>query len=323
MKTLLAVSLATIYGVSLRIMFGLLNNFMGIMSVSFLILAPVIIGFLTIILLPKENTKSSSGAFFKPWLTSLAILIITMLFNIEGSICWIMIYPLFSILAGIGGVIAYHFRKPRTNDPDKNNWENQNTLNVSFILLIPIVVGLLEGDRTLTPKEFNISKSVIISASPKEVWHELTNINYISTNENKFSFSNMMGFPKHLRTTLDTLSVGGKRKAIYENGLYFDETISKFESEKLLVLDIKTDPNNIPPTVMDEHIVIGGKHVDILQDIYKLEKLSDTSCRLTLSSRFYINTPFNWYASIWAKYLMADILQSEINLINERATSQL
>ena len=230
MKTLLAVSLATIYGVSLRIMFGLLNNFMGIMSVSFLILAPVIIGFLTIILLPKENTKSSSGAFFKPWLTSLAILIITMLFNIEGSICWIMIYPLFSILAGIGGVIAYHFRKPRTNDPDKNNWENQNTLNVSFILLIPIVVGLLEGDRTLTPKEFNISKSVIISASPKEVWHELTNINYISTNENKFSFSNMMGFPKHLRTTLDTLSVGGKRKAIYENGLYFDETISKFES---------------------------------------------------------------------------------------------
>ncbi|MBL0190282.1 MAG: hypothetical protein IPQ18_02730 [Saprospiraceae bacterium] len=212
MKTLLAVSLATIYGVSLRIMFGLLNNFMGIMSVSFLILAPVIIGFLTIILLPKENTKSSSGAFFKPWLTSLAILIITMLFNIEGSICWIMIYPLFSILAGIGGVIAYHFRKPRTNDPDKNNWENQNTLNVSFILLIPIVVGLLEGDRTLTPKEFNISKSVIISASPKEVWHELTNINYISTNENKFSFSNMMGFPKHLRTTLDTFFWWGQKK---------------------------------------------------------------------------------------------------------------
>jgi len=323
MKTLLAVGLATIYGVSLRIMFGLLNNFMGIMSVSFLILAPVVIGFLTIILIPKEKTQSYLGAFFKPWLTSLVILFVTMAFNIEGSICWIMIYPLFSILAGIGGVIAYQFRKQRTNDPDKKDWENPNTLNVSFILFIPLVVGLVEGDRTLTPKEFNISESVIISASPKEVWNELTNINDISINENKFSFSNMMGFPRHLQTILDTLSVGGKRKAIYENGLYFDETISKFENEKLLVLDIKTDPNKIPPTVMDEHIVIGGKHVDILQDIYKLEKLSDTSCRLTLSSRFYINTPFNWYASIWAKYLMADILQSEINLINERATNQL
>ncbi len=49
-------------------------------------------------------------------------------------------------------------------------------------------------------------------------------------------------------------------------------------------------------------------------------KISDNSCRLTLSSQFYINTPFNWYASIWAKYLMNDILESELNLIAIRAT---
>jgi len=320
MKTLLAVSLATIYGLSLRIMFGLLNSFMGIMSVSFLILAPVIIGFLTIILIPKEKTKSSSGAFFKPWLTSLAILVVTMLFNIEGSICWIMIYPLFSILAGIGGLIAFHLRKQSFKDPNKNDWEQPKSLKISLILFIPAFIGLIEGDRTLSPKEFNISESVVISASTKEVWYHLTNINEITAKENSTYFSNMMGFPRHLQTTLDTLSVGGKRKAIYENGLYFEETISKYEPEKLLVLDIKIDPNKIPPTVMDEHIVIGGKHVDILQDIYTIEKISDTSCRLTLSSRFNINTPFNWYASIWAKYLMVDILQSEINLIKERAT---
>ncbi len=322
MKTLLAVSLATIYGVSLRIMFGLLNNFMGIMSVSFLILAPVIIGFLTIILIPKEKTQSSSGAFFKPWLTSLVILFVTMALNIEGSICWIMIYPLFSILAGIGGAIAYYMRKQRTNAPDKKDWENPNTLNVSFILFIPLVVGLVEGDRTLTPKDYNISKSVVIFASAKDVWHELTNINDIDIKENQNTLSNLMGFPKHLSTTLDTIAIGGKRIAIYENGLYFDETISKVENEKILVLDIKTDPFNIPPTVMDEHIVIGGKHVDILQDIYTIERLSDNSCRLTLSSRFYINTPFNWYAGIWAEYLMGDILTGQINLIKERATNK-
>jgi hypothetical protein len=320
MKTLFAVGLATIYGVCLRMLFGLLNNFMGIMSVSFLILAPVVIGFLTIILIPKEKTTSRFEAFFKPWLTSLVILIVTIAFNIEGSICWIMIYPLFSILAGIGGIIAYLVRRQKSNGTDENDWEQPNTLSVSFILFIPLVVGMVEGDRTLTLKEFNISQSKIISASSHEVWHELTNIGEIQVDESKFSLANMMGFPKHLQTTLDTLSIGGKRKAIYENGLYFDETISNYENEKWLVLDIKTDPNNIPPTVMDEHIVIGGKHVDILQDVYQIEKLSETSCRLTLSSRFTINTPFNWYASIWAKYLMADILKSEINLINERAT---
>ena len=322
MKTLTAISLATIYGLLLRVIFGFLDNFMGIMSVSFIILTPVIIGFLTVILIPQKTIQSSSSAFFKPWLTSLAILIITILFKIEGTICWIMIYPLFAILAGVGGLIAYNIRKQKSKSQDIDDWDQPNSLKISLILVIPFFVGILEGDRTQTPKEFNISKTVVIPASTDIVWHELTNINNIYSSESAFSFSNMMGFPKHLGTTLDTLSVGGKRKAIYEKGLYFDETISRLEVEKLLVLDIKTDPNKIPPTVMDDHIVIGGKHVDILQDIYKLEKLTDKSCRLTLSSRFSINTPFNWYASIWAKYLMSDILQSEINLISHRSAKK-
>lgn len=320
MKTVIAVSLATLYGFSLRIVFGFLNSFMGIMSVSFLVLAPAIIGFLTIFLIPKDKTQSNMGAFFKPWVTSLVILALTIIFSVEGSICWILIYPLFASIAGIGGLLAYHLKKQKTDKADKDNFENKNTLKVSFVMLMPLAIGLVEGDRALTLKEFNISETVIIQASSQNVWRELTNINEIPDNENKFSFSEMMGFPKHLNTTLDTIAVGGNRKAVYENGLYFDEKILKIIPEKLLVLDIKTDPNKIPPTVMDEHIVIGGKHVDILQDIYTIEKLSDTSCRLTLSSRFCINTPFNWYASIWAKYLMADILQSEINLIRERAT---
>jgi hypothetical protein len=321
MKTLLAVCFATIYGVSLRIMFGFLNSFMGIMSVSFLILAPLVIGFLTVILMPKKKSENLSSAFFLPWLTSLVILAITMIFNIEGSICWIMIYPLFAILAGIGGIIAFLLRNRYSKDSNRNDWEQPNTLNISFILFIPAFVGLIEGDRTLTPKDFIISKSVVIPASTKSVWFELTNINEINSKENRFSFSKLMGFPRHLRTTLDTVAVGGKRKAIYQNGLYFNETISKIENEKLLVLDIKTDPNNIPPTVMDEHIVIGGKHIDILQDIYTIERLSANSCRLTLSTRFYINTPFNWYAGIWAKYLMSDILRGEMNLIKQRAAN--
>ncbi len=320
MKSLLAVSLATVYGLSLRMMFGLFNSFMDIMSISFLILAPVIIGFLTVILIPKQKIKSLVEAFFMPWLTSFVILVLTLLLNIEGGICWIMIFPLFAILASFGGIIAFYTRKQNTKEPTKNDWEQPTNLNISLILFIPAFVGLIEGDKTLAPKEFVISETVLINASSKDVWHELTNIDGISNTENKFSFSNLIGFPKHLQTTLDTLSVGGKRKAIYENGLYFDETISKLENEKLLVLDIKTDPNKIPPTVMDEHIVIGGKHIDILQDVYQVKKISDTSCRLTLSSRFYINTPFNWYASIWAKYLMSDILKSELNLIKERAT---
>jgi hypothetical protein len=323
MKPIFAITFATVYGLAIRYLFGFFGDIMGIMSITFLILSPFIIGFLTVIFLPKTKARRKSSAFFLPWLTSLVILIITIMLNIEGSICWIMIYPIFAVLAGFGGLIAFGIRKKKYDIEDIENydeWTKPDTLQVSIVLLFPIIFGLLEGERSLSKEEMIVTKEIIIHAPPSKIWKAISSINEISKFESHTSLSGILGFPRHLRTTLDTLAVGGKRIAYYEKGLYFNETISKYEKEKLLVLDIKTDPLNIPPTVMDEHIVIGGKHIDILQDVYKLEEMPDGSCRLSLSSRFFINTPFNWYAGIWANYLMSDILHEELYLIKTRAT---
>ncbi len=322
MKTLLAVSLATIYGLTLRISFGLLNAFMGIMSLSFLVLVPALIGFLTVALQPKRKVRTVSGAFFLPWLTSLVILILTIAVEIEGTICWIMMYPFFAVLAGIGGVMAYFSQKRNQNHPEEEEWRKPDTLSTTFALALPLLVGFVEGDKTLNTKHYLISRSVAIEAPAAIAWHSLTHINKIEAGESHSLFSKLIGFPKHVQTILDTPAAGGKRVALYENGLYFNETIVAYEKEKRMVLDIHTDPTHIPPKVMDEHIVIGGRHVDILEDVYTLEKVSQTRCRLTLSSRFYINTPFNWYAGIWARYLMQDLLESEIRLVKERAENR-
>lgn len=320
MKSMFAISFAIMYGITLRIVYGFLGEMLQIMGVSFLFLSPLIIGFLTVYFWPKKYYLSVGQAFFAPWLTSVAILVVTIAIQLEGAICWMMIFPAFAIAAGIGGIIARRYRNPNPDEKIEFDFEKKDTLKVSFILFIPLFVGLIEGDRTSSRQDITITRSAIVDAPVSKVWHELTNINKISTKEKKHSISTLIGFPKHLQTTLDTLSVDGKRKAIYERGLYFDETISQLEKEKLLVLDIKTDPHNIPPTVMDEHIIIGGKHIDILQDRYTLQELPGGKAMITLSSHFYIQTPINWYAAIWAKYLMKDILQSEIDLIKERAT---
>lgn len=324
MNPFLAVIFAAVYGVLLRVVFGFLGDIMGIMGLSFLVLAPLVIGFLTIILLPKKRVVSSGGAFFLPWVTTLVILIITMALNIEGAICWIMLSPLFAIVAGVGGLIANRFRRKKVEITDKENydyWTKPDKLSVSCLLLLPMVMGTIEGERSLNRKDMTITKTIEIAAPARAVWKALGNINDIHTTERHASFSEWMGFPSHIKTTLDTLATGGKRIAYYDKGLYFHETITEYEHEKKMVLDIKTDPNKIPPAVMDEHILIGGRHVDILQDVYTLEQLPNGNCLLKLSSHFFINTPFNWYAAIWADYLMSDILDAELQLIQSRATS--
>lgn len=325
MKSLLAIAFATVYGLATHFMFVFLNNFLAIMSITFLGLLPVSIGFLTVALTPKEKITSGSTAFFKPWFTCGVLLGITVLLKMEGIICWLMIYPLFATLAGFGGLIAYHTLKRRSRYKDSDcldddDWEKPDTLSVSLALLAPIFIGLIEGDRASWPRELYLSKTVTIAAVPTAVWSQLAHINEVGPKEKHTALANFLGFPRHLCTTLDTLAVGGKRMAYYENGLYFKETIVQLVPAQLLVLDVETDPEHIPPTVLDEHIVIGGKHIDILQDVYRLEQLPDGNTRLTLSSRFHINTPFNWYASIWAEFLMSDILQGELDLIKARAT---
>lgn len=317
--TLLAVTAATIYGLLLRILHDLLDSFLGsLISISFVVIAPITIGFLTIYLLPKNQPKNMKGAIFLPFLPSFLLMCVTIALNIEGTICWLMVFPLFGFVASLGGILAYYLRKITQSNSKENENRNRNTFNVSFLLFLPILVGSIEGDKTLSRKDFEISKSVTIHASAKEVWKELTNINEIKPEEQKFNLSSFLGFPRHISTTIDSLKLGGRRLAQYEKGLYFNETIEKIEEERLLVLNIDIDPNRIPINVMDEHIVLGGKHVDILQDVYKIQSLTEDSCELTLSSRFYINTSFNWYAGIWSEYLMSDILSSQINLIRNR-----
>ncbi len=329
MKSLFAIVFATFYGFIFRLFFGYLGDYMEVMSISFLCILPFLIGYLTVILQPNEKEITSSSAFFLPWLSSLVILFITILLSIEGTICWIMIYPFFAVLAGIGGLIANHFRnknkqKSRTteHDPyilDQNDWDKPTQLTFGALLLLPMVCGLLEGDRTTSRQDYTETETVIINAPAEKIWQTLGSIDKVDSKDKPTYLTNMMGFPKHKETTLDSFALGGKRTAYYERDFYFDEIITEFDKNRVLGLEVNIDPTRIPADALDEHIVIGGKHLDILEDVYHLYPQPDGTTRVQLSSHFFINTPFNWYAGIWAKCIMSDLLHGELILIKKRA----
>jgi len=324
MKSLFAITFASVYGLIIRGVFGLFSDNMEVMGITFLCLSPLIIGFLTVFFWPKEQVESMGAAFGRPWITSFVILLITIMFSIEGAICWIMIFPIFGIAAGLGGMIAYWLdnrvvkKEVMADVLDDNDWMRPTNLKVSVLMLLPMLIGVVEGDKMSSSQYSLLKESVIIEASPQEVWNTITSLNIVNHAEKSTHFTNAMGFPKHLRTTLNNCVVGGKRMAYYEKGLYFEETITELIPFEKLVLKIDVDPSKIPATVLDEHIVIGGKHVDVIEDIYTLKENADGTTLLTLSNQYVINTPFNWYAGIWARYLMKDLLKGELNMMKVR-----
>lgn len=322
MKPSLAFFFVIGYGLSVRLLFGLLDDLMSIMGLAFLVIVPLVVGFLTVLLPPARATQSRVGAFFKPWLSSLVLLIITIVLQVEGAICWVMIYPFFSIFAGIGGLIAYQLRRKKKDIGDfMSDWDKPDTLKLSAVLLLPLLLGAVEADRTSVTQRMQTAQEITIAAPTSVVWSCLASLNETATQQPSRSLVSLLGFPHLVKTTTDTFSRGGKRTAFFEKGLTFYETITGYEKEKRLVLDVEVNPDEISPAMLDEHIVIGGKHVDVLQDTYTLTSIDNGHCKLTLSSRYTITTPFNWYARLWAKLLMADVLRDQLERVEQRCTS--
>lgn len=315
-----------VYGLMLRVLFGFWANIYEVMSLTFLALVPVIVGFLTIALTPRESTINRGVAFFKPWITCLILLVITIALNIEGTICWVMIFPFFAVAAGIGGVIAFSFLKRREEarrpkrDDILDDFDSSDRLQMSLLLLAPLILGIVEGDRTQRCENLNLVQSVEIEASTAQVWQVLTQVGDIEATEKHSNFCAWIGFPRHLRTTLDTAAVGSRRLAIYEKDLIFEETIHEIEPERLLRLQLFVDPKKVPPTTLDEHVVIGGKYLDVQEDVYRLSDSGGGRCRLEVSTRFWISTPLNWYVGWWAELLIGDIQKNMLALIETRST---
>ena len=111
-KILIMVGIPTLYAIVLRLFFGITewNDFFTVMSVSFLLCLPTIVGALTIYFSSEENAKKFWYRFFVPWIPILVFFVITLLVSLEGWACWLMILPLFLLAATFGGLIGGYFK---------------------------------------------------------------------------------------------------------------------------------------------------------------------------------------------------------------------
>lgn len=328
MKILLAVCLASMYGLLMRVIFGYVDWF-SVMSLAFIFIVPLGIGALTVRFSDPGRISSRLYAFFMPWLSSLVLLAITIIVALEGTICWVMAYPVFAIVAGIGGLIMRSFLLRQQHSLNKNldertldggeDFRNKGNLQVSVLLLLPFFAAFAERAFDFSPQVFSAYNYIDIQAVDTVVWSQVTRVRDIAAVEDRSGINRLLGMPRPIRAELDTLAVGGRREAIFERGLVFHETVFEYEPLRRMAFTIEADPDEIPPTAMDEHIVVGGKYFDVLEGRYLLEPLDNGVCRLHLSSRFVVNTSFNFYSGWWARWIMSDIQQNILQVIRRRA----
>ncbi|WP_439583200.1 hypothetical protein [Dyadobacter bucti] len=306
-----AVGVPTFYALVVRFAFGVSRwqEFLAVMSVTFLFLLPFIVGILTIFLSNDQKIQSGAYRVFAPWVPVFIFLIVTLLFAWEGWACWMMILPVFLICASIGGLIGGVLIRNRKN----------RNIQVSLFVLLPFFCSPIEQQIPTIPGAYKAYTYIDINAPADKIWANVTRVREIPAEKDKGWLTQFLDFPRPVKAELNFEGCGATREAIFTKGLVFHETVSEYTDKGKMTFSIKAYPHEIPSTSMDEHIVIGGDYFDVLDGTYEMEKLGHNKYRLHLYSHFKLNTRFNFYASWWAKWIMEDIQNNILQVEKERA----
>jgi len=302
--------IAVAYAVALRLFFGVNTwvELFSVMSITFLFLLPSISGFLFVYFSKPEKAAKITYRVFFPWIPMLIFFLITLLVSLEGWACWIMVLPIFLVASSIGGLLG-GWRKTR----------KQGKMKVSLIVLLPLFLAPMESLIGVIPGTYEANTYIDIDAPAERVWSEVVRVRQIPAEQDSGWLTRFLGFPRPLSAELDFEGVGAKREAIFTNGLVFHETVKEYKHQQRMVFSIKAYPHEIPAATMDEHVVIGGKYFDVLEGTYELQAIGENRYRLFLSSRFQLNTTFNFYAGWWAKWIMKDIQNNILRVEKARA----
>lgn len=292
------------YGISARLLAETaFAGYFALVSVTFLIVVPVVIGYLAVFPAPRPSWWYR---LFMPWVPVSAGVAASMLAGWEGAICVVMSTPVLLLLSSVGGLAAgFHSAK--------------RTRHAAVVAILPFVLGPVETLLTApTRVERNVTE-IVVNAPASTVWKHVIEVPEISESEWTRALYTTIGFPRPVSATLDREGVGGVRRATFRGGVLFLEEVTHWDVERRIAFTIDAQTASIPPSSLDPHVIIGGKYFDVLDGEYLLEPRSDGTTLVVLSSTHRVSTTLNVYTAWWARVVMQSIQESILEVVKKRA----
>lgn len=306
----IVLAIAASYGLVCRLLFVAqpLSGWLQIVSMAFVYTMPFSLGALVCFLGYKFDQPSGFWALGAPPLTMGVLLIGSLVFGFEAAICVLVVSPIVMACTVFGGWMMSLLLKRIS----------KGYLQVTFVLLLPYAVSPIE-QMWHAPHETRVMRNVVtIHATPDTIWNQIYQVPPIQKEELPSQWIYFIGFPRPIAATIDKQGIGGRRHATFERDVSFFEVVTHWEPLKKLSFTIKADPDFIPHTAFDEHIIVGGRFYDVLDGTYDIEPHADGSCTLHLSSTHRLSTRFNWYAGWWSEWVMDQIQGSILEVIRKR-----
>lgn len=296
-------------GLLLRLVFnGTPGGPFGTMMVSFLLLAPLAVGVVTVYLAERRRRHSVQFYIGAPILANLLFVAGTLLVNIEGIICAILIVPLFSVVGAIGGLIMGGLCR----------WTNWPKHSMYSFVALPLLMGAVEHRLPLPDRVATVERTVHIAAPADEVWRQIHLADAIRPEEVDTAWMYRIGVPTPRAGVTVRTARGLVRKITMGKGIHFDQRITDWQPERYVRFEYDFAPDSFPPRALDDHVKIGGHYFDLVDTSYALEPRG-TGTQLTVRMRYRVSTQFNWYAEPLARWLVGDFEETILGFYKRRS----
>jgi hypothetical protein len=304
-SALLGVALGAGYGVFTRVVFSAdpLQGVFLLMTVSFLVVVPIVIGYLTVHPVERPSWKYRLLA---PWLPCTLSVATAWLVGWEGAICIVISLPLLLVLSSVGGLAAGIQRNRRAG-------------HAAVVACLPFLLAPIEGRVPQPVRTQQNVTEIVVDAPVEAVWPEVVEVPAIAEREQRAALHTRLGFPRPVSAELTRPGTGGIRYARFEGGVLFIETITAWEEGRRIAFTIDAQTDSIPPTTLDPHVTIGGEYFDVLDGEYVLEPIDGGRTRIILTSSHRLSTHLNAYAGLWAGIIMRSIQDNILEIVRERA----
>jgi hypothetical protein len=308
------IGLGALYGVTAyKYFFELLSDTdqgsSGLMLVSFLIGIPTAIGLLVGFLAIRRRITGLAGASLLSTFSIALFIFAAGAYLREGAICIVMAAPLFLVFAIFGAIVGVLI--------SKTSGENSPKL-FSIALVLPFFIA--PGEEKMTsPSTYQLTQEdIYIAAKPENIWQHINSPTNIQPAELESGFAYKIGVPYPIEARTIEGRVGGSRILRWQRGVEFEELITAWQPNSYIAWDYKFSSESFPAGSLDDHIVIGGRYFDLEATSYRLTP-EGQGTRLAIEVRTRVTTNFNWYASLWAKYLIADTAKAILNFYKVRS----
>lgn len=295
------------YGLLLHFSFEQKVQMLQIVSTVFLLIAPFCVGAVTVLASARGAPMPLGRAQAIAALSMLLFLLGLFVLMFEGIICLVLISPVFFAASAVGALIAALVN---------NHWHRPGTLHCFIVL--PFLLGPLESILPPADSVQLVSSTILIQATPEEVFDQLANVQQIKPDELGFSLMHLIGLPRPIAADMSGSGVDAVRTSRWEKAVAFEERITVWQRPTAMHYAFHIPPGGIPRDALDRHVEMGGEYFTVVDGGYDLRPTSEGT-ELRLSTRFENKSRLQLYGNLWGKMVLADFHRSILGLMKHRA----